>query len=331
MLAFAFALVCLPLMSTSAEAANAGYYHPDDVAGASALFNQSAEWAGDAFGHAQNDVSRLGAALSQLELGVGLLGDDAPPALQAWAVDARTAGLQRYLVVQEFVNRLQDDYTGAFEAALRRALTGLGSTSVVVCQASAPRFGPGGGSSRACEGENLNPKLAAAMDADGTLKAALSEIQQRAWPDVSLPSSAAAVVPLTGDKAYIRADALAKALWSSRLDARVEVLEDSQAPLEEQLAAGDKAAQAAAEALKAAYMGGLAEDGAALRAATTSALARAAKKGRAPNAVGLCANPVALGGCPGEDVTDAVLEVLRADKKLVRALDSHASAHPVSP
>ena len=42
MLASAFALVCLPLMSTSAEAANAGYYHPDDVAGASALFNQSA-------------------------------------------------------------------------------------------------------------------------------------------------------------------------------------------------------------------------------------------------------------------------------------------------
>ena len=78
MLASAFALVCLPLMSTSAEAANAGYYHPDDVAGASALFNQSAEWAGDAFGHAQNDVSRLGSALSQLELGVGLLGDDRP-------------------------------------------------------------------------------------------------------------------------------------------------------------------------------------------------------------------------------------------------------------
>ena len=74
MLASAFALVCLPLMSTSAEAANAGYYHPDDVAGASALFNQSAEWAGDAFGHAQNDVSRLGSALSQLELGVGLGG-----------------------------------------------------------------------------------------------------------------------------------------------------------------------------------------------------------------------------------------------------------------
>lgn len=331
MLAFAFALVCLPLMSETALAANAGYYHPDDVAGASALFNQSAEWAGDAFGRAQDEVSRLGASLSSLELGVGLLGPDAPPALQAWATDTRATGLQRFLVVQGFVNQLQDDYTGAFEASLRRALTGLGRSGVVVCQASAPRFGPGGGSSRACEGENLNATLAAAMDRDSTLKAALDEIQNRAWPDLSMPSTPQAVVPMTGDAAYIRADALAKALWAARLDARTEALEDAQAAYEEQLDAGDKEALAASEALKAAYLGELAADGVALREATTAALARAAKKGRAPDRVGLCANPASLGGCPGEDVTDAALEVLRADKKLVRALDSHANAHPVSP
>lgn len=330
MSAVILALVSLA-MSPSAQAAGAGYYHPDDVAGASRLFSESAEWAGAAFGRAQDEVSRLGAALSQLELGVGLLGEAAPPALQTWAVDTRKAGLQRYLMVQTFVDHLQDDYTGAFEAALKRALTGLGRTGVVVCQASAPRFGPGGGSSRACEGEDLNAALAKAMDADPELKRSLAEIQSRAWPEVSMPQAPQAVIPLTGDQGYLRADALARALWGDRLDARTEALEDSLAPLEEQLDEGDKDALARSEALKADYLKGLAEDGAALREATSAALGRAAKKGRAPAAVGLCANPAALGGCPGEDVTEATLEVLRADKKLVRALESHASSHPVTP
>lgn len=320
------ALACLALaliaLAPPARAGAPAYYHPDDVAAKSARFAASAQSAGEAFDRAQLEVGRLGAALQNLETGVALLGQDAPEPLRAWADSARKDGLAQFLVARHFVNQVQEDYVGAFEAALKRALSASArGEGVTVCRASSPMLGPGGRSGRACEGEDMNAALAALIDKDPALAEALAEITTRTWPAVTLPSSSQTLVPLTGTTRQISAAKLADAFLADRLQARLEVLEDAQSELDERIEAGEASALAEAERLKAAYLQGVAEDGLALRTAAASALQRAAKKGDAPAEVGLCANPPALGGCPGDDVTEEALDALLADKKLLRALE----------
>lgn len=323
----------LLLLGTTAAAAPAAYYHPDSVAEKSTLFAESAKQSGDAFDKAQQGVGRLGAALEDLETGVGFLGSDIPADFKSWAESTRKEGLGQFLVVQRFVDGIQDDYSGAFEAALKRALpTVAGSGGVAVCKASGPHLGPGGGgASRACEGQDLNAALARAIDADTTLKAKLDEIMSRTWPTVAIHPAPQPVVALTGTTRWVSAAALSEAFLKERTQTRKEALDDALAGLEERIDAQDADAIAEAGRLKTAYLEGLGQDGAALRGAATEALARAAKKGAGPADVGVCANPVALGGCPGEDATEATLSALRADKKLPRTLEAWFHSHPVGP
>jgi hypothetical protein len=323
----------LLLLGSVASAAPAAYYHPDSVAEKSTLFADSAKKSGDAFDKAQQSVGRLGAALEDLEAGVGFLGSDIPPGFKSWAEQTRKLGLGQFLVVQHFLDALQDDYSGAFEEALERALpTVAGSGGVAVCKASGPRMGPGGGGgARTCEGQDLNAALARAIDADATLKAKLDEIMSRTWPTVSIQPAPQPVVALTGTTRWASAAALTDAFLEEREAARQEALDDALAGLEERIDAQDAAAIAEAGRLKDAYLAGLGQDGAALRAAATEALARAAKKGTGPAEVGVCANPVALGGCPGENATEATLAALTVDKKLPRTLEAYFHQHPVAP
>lgn len=320
--------------SLPASAGPPSYYHPDTVAEQSRRFAESAEQAGAAFDRAQQEVGKLGRALEDLEAGMGLLGPDAPEALRLWTEETRKQGLGQFLVVQRFVDGIQTDYSAAFEAALDRALPVVtranpAGSGVAVCKPSGPRMGPGGGGSRACEGEDISGALARAIDQDAGLARALEEIMNRPWPEVSLPSAPQGVVALTGTERWISGSALVDTFLRERVQLRTEVLEDGQAALEEAIDAGDAEAIAKAKAMKDAYMKGLAEDGAVLRAATAEALARGARKSSAPDQIGVCANPSALGGCPGENVTSASLELLEADKKLVRTLEAYLRSHPV--
>jgi len=214
-------------------------------------------------------LDALGAALEDLEIGVALLGKDAPAELRTWAEATQKAGMGQFLVMQHFVDAIQDDYSGAFEAALKRALpTVTGGKGVAVCKPSGPRMGPGGGgASRTCEGEDLNAALAKAIDADAALKAGLDEIMSRAWPSVSVQPAPQPVVALTGTTRWISAATLTEAFLQDRVTARREALDDAQAGLEERIDAQDAEAIAEAGRLKAAYLDGLGEDGAALRAA----------------------------------------------------------------
>ncbi len=321
------------LWSAAAAAGPAAYYHPDTVAEQSVRFAQSAEQAGGAFDRAQQEVGQLGRALEELEAGMGMLGDSAPEASRAWAEQTRKEGLAQFVSVQRFVDAIQTDYSGAFEAALKRALpkvSGGGGGGVAVCKPSGPRMGPGGGGgSRSCEGQDLSPALAKAIDADAELERALAEIMGRSWPSIALTPAPQPVVALTGTERWISASALVDTFLADRVSARTELLEDGQSELEDGIEAGDAAAIQKASAMKEAYLKGLGEDGAALRAAATEALARAAKKGSLPGGVGVCANPRALGGCPGDDISEAALPVLKADKKLVHALEAYLRAHPL--
>lgn len=314
-------LLCL----RSAHAGAPAYYHPDDVAAKSARFAEVAQSAAPAFDQAQGQLTRLGDALKDLEIGVALLGDAAPDALRTWANQTAKVGMAGFLTVQRYSDEVQDGYSSVFQAAMDRALPKVeAGKTLVVCQKKRV-MGPGMATA-SCTGEDLNGAIAAAMDADPTLRQDLAKISASAWPTVALSPQAQAAVPLTGDKVWISAARVADALMKARLGTRAEALEDAQAPLEEGLESQDGSALAQAEALKAAYMAGLGDDGAVLRAAVVKALARA--KRDVPGEIGLCANPVALGGCAGEDVTASVLPVLQADRKLSKDLQRKLAPLP---
>ncbi len=291
-------------------AAEPAHYHPDDVAKASKLFGTVAESMGPAFEERSGVVASLGDVVGELELGVALLGASAPAELRAWSDKTRRRVVGESLRLQKHVDLLQEDYGKVFGAAVERALPTVGKGyDVRECGATGVLAMMG---RKNCEGVDLNAKLAAAIDADAALQKELASIAAVEWPTVEAPKAEQPVVALTGTTRWIAGGDVAEKLVGARLKARREALEADLEDLlpEEPTEADVKKAQARRDA----WVADLGKDGETLRAAITAALGRAAKKG-GPADVGWCANPVELGGCPGEDVTAKVLEVLGADKK----------------
>lgn len=312
------------LLCGSALAAGEGYYHPDDVAAKSRRFAEAASSVGPAWEMAQSAASRTGKALTDLDLGVALLGEAAPAGVADRAKATRKASTAQFLSLQRHVDLIQEDYGQSFQAAMDRALRKVdkGGALVVCTQGGglAGRFGPGGPGAASCAGDDMNGALASAIDADPELARALADIASVPWPALDLPSLTEAALPLTGDGAWIQAAPVARALIGELLITRQEQLEDALAPLEEGLEVSDADAIARAASLRADWERALAKDGAALRVELIAALARAEKRKTVPSGIGFCANPPALGGCVGSDVTDAVLPALLADAKLTKAL-----------
>jgi hypothetical protein len=308
----------------SAAAASGGapaYYHPDAVAKDSAVFAHVAESMGPSFEDRQGRISAVGAALGDLELGVGLLGAAAPPALTDWSLSTRRRVVGETLRLQKHVDLLQDDYARVFGAAVDRALPVVGKAyTVTVCGASGVIAMMG---HTTCTGTDLNGPLAAAIDADAGLKKELADIASVEWPSFDVPTAVEPVVALTGTTRWVSGGAVARALIGPRVTARQGTLESALDALLPDEPTKDDLAKA--QALKDAYLVSLGKDGDALRTAITASLTRGEKKG-GPAAVAWCANPVELGGCAGEDATRDVLTALQADKKLLKEIAGLATA-----
>lgn len=309
-------LLTLALVSLGGAPAPA-YYHPDDIAARSDRFAEVARVIQPAFERAEKEGERYGEALTSLELGVALLGGDAPRELVEWAEATRRSLTGQFLRVQRFSGLVQEDVSGVFGAAMERALPVVArGYAAVECQAT----GIAAMMRRStCTGKDLNPELAKAIDADATLKHEVDSILALEWPTVRVEPRTWAPVALTGTRTWVRGSMVARALVPERLDARLDAFERALDPLSDALEARDPAAVERAGIEKQKYLAGLGEEGAALRTAVAAALARGEKKGGATE-VGWCANPPALGGCAGEDVTDTVLTALRADRKLLAEL-----------
>lgn len=307
----------LLLLSGVATAAEPAHYHPDDVAKASGRFGAVAERIGPAFQARQDAIASVGVAVARLELGTALLGAAAPAELTAWNTSTRKRMVGERLRLQRHVDLLQDDYAKVFGAAVERALPTVGrGYAVDVCGASGVLAMMG---RKNCAGKDLNPVLAAAIDADAALQKELADIASVEWPSFEAPKAAQPVVALSGTARWVDGGRVAEALISAHVADRKEALE---AELERILP--DEPTEAdvkKAQAKKDAYLAALAGDGEVLRAALTGALGRAEKKG-GPAQVGWCANPPELGGCAGDDVTGAVVEIAKADKKLQKELGS---------
>lgn len=296
-----------------ASAGTPAFYHPDDIAARSARFREVSEAIAPKFERGQDVVARYSNALADLEIGVALLGEAAPEGLATYAQLTRRQVTGQYLRLNKHSELVQEDFSGVFLDALSRALPKLSAgKDVVECKATGVEAMM---HQTSCKGENLNEPLARLIDADGQLGRDIASILSIEWPSVTVDPKAQLVAPLTGTQSWVDLATLGKAFASARLEARKDAFEHELAPLEDGLDAKDAGAIKAAGEKKEAYLTALGGDGALLRAATQGALGRARNL---PAAVGLCANPAALGGCTGEDVTRQVIEVLRSDRKFAK-------------
>ncbi len=298
--AFLLALL-LPLTSW---AARQGHYHPDEVAARSARFQELSQAFLPRFDALQGQLARAGEALQELERAVLLLGDRAPEGLRTWQEDLRRRAAHAHLTAQAHVDLVQQDAEQTFGRALQRALEALDDDwEVQECRRS-PLPGPAAGP--ACPGEDLNDRLAKALDADPVLEAEVRDMLSVPWPEFQLEGAPQPAVPFTGEDGYIRLAAVAEALVGERIEAMADELDRRLAAV-----AGDLER---AYDLRAAWE----RDMAALGDTLLQAIERPLK--RHDLEVALCANPPALGGCPGVDRTDEALALLVDDRRVRRAL-----------
>src|SRR6185503_1386970 len=151
----------LAVLLAAAPTYAAAYYHPDDVARISTVFNAAADKLGPMFDEHQAQLTKVGVSLEELELGVALLGPACPEATRAWALETRKHVTGQFLLVQKHVDGIQDGYGKAFGDALSRALPKVpGGTSATQCQAKSASFGPTMGHSSSCSGNDLNAAIA---------------------------------------------------------------------------------------------------------------------------------------------------------------------------
>ncbi len=307
-------LVVLPAFAGTPAKAPA-YYHPDDVAAKSAKFSSASDVVAPKFDAAEKLVDQYRAAGSALEVGTALLGTSAPAALVTFESDTRRQLSGQYLRLDKHVSLIQDDFSNVFTQAVARVLPALSAgKDVKVCEAKAGPMGLGPKTSD-CVGEDLNAAVATAIDKDAQLDKDLKDILSVDWPTIALASAPQAVVAVTGTDRWVSLSDVAKKLAGDRLNDRETTFEAEAEKLSDGLSTKDPASIAAYAAAKKAYVAGLGVDGAVLRAAVEASLK---KQKAAPAAWGWCANPKALGGCAGEDVTAATLHLLAADKKLAK-------------
>ncbi len=310
-------MTLLLLALGSAQTAHAAYYHPDQVAAASAVFVSSAEKMAPAFEAAQKELGVISIGLERLELGVTLLGSTVAEADRAHFEAARRRTAGEFLQTQQHVDVIQEGFGAIFSAALERALAAetepLVECGVVAGIASLL------GNKPKCEGEDANPRLAARLDADTELTAAVTELLGRPWPALTRPSAAMQVVPLTGAESWVDVSAIARRFIPDAIERHRDDLDRALAPLEGTL--DEAATREAASRLRDDYERRMAADGQILSTALTGALERAARKGHISGGVGLCPNPPGLGGCGGEEVTADVLAVLAEDRRFAKATD----------
>lgn len=310
----------ITLLLGTAMAGPAAFYDPEAVASASTRFKSATDEVGPRFLAVEAQLRKLSPAVEDLELASALARDAIGKTGRTWASSTRTAAVEAHLRAQAQVDQVQNGYVQAFEAALTRALPTVGAGREVKECTGGTGMAAMMARKTPCVGDDLSAALAAKMDADPQLIADIAAIANLPWPEVSVPSQAQPVIPLTGSDGFIELAPLARALVADRLERRADNFDRAVAPLTEAVDAGQAEAIAEAQKARDAWERGLGSDGQVLLPLLQEAVARLKKD--AGLSVGLCANPAALGGCEGKDRTAELLPMLTADKKLTKAIAS---------
>lgn len=310
------------LLCTAALAGEPGHYHPDQVGQHSKVFVEASAKVAERFGAVEAEMARVSPDLVQLDQAAILCSRRASQEFSSYAATVRRDGAHQTAVVQAFVDTLVEDFERTFGSAMERALpAATEGYEVSLCKGSGIHALMG---RTQCEGTDLAPLIGKQMDLDELLAADVAEILGLEWPGFEVQGHTQAVVPITGVGGFVQFDLLVDILVAQRvkgIQARhAAALEEVAPDLEEgETRAQREQALQKAQDLREIYESELADLGEELFAAVEASLGRNARKG-APAAVGVCANPKNLGGCSGEDLTDIVMPLLEADKKLAKAL-----------
>lgn len=315
-------MLALALLTNVASAAEPAYYSPDAVAGASATFARFADVAAPHFETLQLELAKSAKSIDVLDTSVNLLGDRVTPELTAYRDGMRRDLTKGYMQAQAHVGWFEDASTSIFTQALERELKALeGQYELNVCRARTGMSAITGPSSsmKQCDGKDLNPQLAKKLDASKALTDVVDQLTSEPWPSVQVQGTEQAVLPWIGSQDYINLALVDRAL-SERMKDFNQALDDELLPLEDALAdtktEDGKAALAKADALRETYESDVAGWGNTLLGLIEKPLD---KKGLE---LGLCANPESLGGCVGTDRTKEAIEILKADKKVQKALSA---------
>ncbi|MCO4744111.1 MAG: hypothetical protein KC912_04945 [Proteobacteria bacterium] len=297
-----------------------GYFHPDDLAGASTSFARASE-AAPIYEEAESTSRDMAASLTLYEENLDLLGDRAPAAERERLATLLKAYNREQAQLQAFAGALMEDFDQVFTGAMERAVAA--HPDAVLCETvvrtrALPGMPAKEEANPDCKGENLNAAISAAMDADPVLTGAIDELLGREWPAITQPTDAQA--PIGGESSWVSVDRFFEEGAKASLTTIRRDDENDRLPIAAALEEGaDPASQ-----LELAHQ--ITEKTAARRAsfaapvfaATDKALAKRAKKGK--TTASWCANPSTLGGCTGENANREMLEALLGDKKVAKAL-----------
>lgn len=308
-----------------ATALASGTYNADDIARKSVLFGEAGAVAGETFGARQTRAEAVARALDDYELALDLLGARAPDAERARYLALRKAYNREHAVLDAFAGAMMEDFDKEFTDAMGRALkahAGAKDCERELAETGGMRVPGMKGQTKPnpdCTGPDLTAEIAAAMDADPKLNAAVKEILALTWPDITV---LAEPQPAVGGGE--RTIAVVAVVEGSAALAQIERADEEarvgfQAKVEEGASKAELAALVTeAEAVTAATAAKRAAYAAPILAVADKTLAKWAKKGEPATA--WCANPALLGGCSVPDAGDDVVERLRADKKVAKAL-----------
>lgn len=311
-----------------APAQAGGFWHPMDVGAESEAFGRLTEGTMGPFEERSQVAAQTAQALVNYQLAIDLLGSRAPEGEQA-RLDALEKQFNRdKAVLEAFAGALIEDVDTTFRAAVDRALSEV-EGEVVECEREivsgpqVPGMRPRTEKNPDCTGDDLNARIAKALDQDAELSAAIDEILALQWPDFDIATETRPAAGPEGKWVAVRplfVQGAPKALAQIDRD-------DENARLPFQSAIENNAEPAELKRL-AKEAEAITEQTAARRAALAEPVLAASEKtlGKWGESVGWCANPVSLGGCSGDNATKDLVGKLLAEPRVEKSLRKASEA-----
>jgi hypothetical protein len=297
-----------------------GFYDEDSIAAASATFRRANDMA-ETFREAAARTGAVAAALTEYQVALDLLGPDAPASDRAALASLEASFAREQEALQGFVDETVDAFDGTFRAAMERALVAhpgeeLRCEGRIAAAPPLPGLPVRTRENPDCAGADLNAAIAAAMDADPELEAAVDALLARPWPGITVAAEAGEAVG-EGARA-IPVLPFARHTLGGLLGDVARAQEEALLPVEAALEGDPDPAELerlrvrvdAIEAEVAARLGGAF---AGVRAAAERAAAREGAS------LAWCARPEYLGGCALPAAPAAEVASLARDKRVAKA------------
>jgi hypothetical protein len=303
----------------TATALAAGTWHPNDVAAASTRFSAASERLSKPAEALQDQDARAAAAVRAYRLSLDLLGPAAPAAdrerLLALEADYFAQHNRAQAFLDQLVGGFDDLFSGAVQTAVKAAGGGEPCEKMIPSGPQLPGIRPRLAPNPACQGEDLNPRIAAAIDADPALGASLDKLLGQPFPAITLESKP--MPPVGAGERWIAVDQLFTAGAKEKLRAIDTADDEARVEIEAAVEAGDEQRVLAMKDKAAAIAAATAHTRAELAEPVLAAADKALGK---LGGAAWCANPVALGGCTGADATKELAPQLLDDAKVAKAL-----------